>query len=212
MLTIKDVSFAYGEKKVLDRATLSLNKGEIGALIGASGSGKSTLFKVLTGMLPLQSGTIEIQNLPWPQGQSLTTYMMQEDLLLPWRTVIGNMTLVTELGLSPQPKTEVVEEAHALLEELGLQGSAHLYPEQLSGGMRQRVSLARALLQKRPLLLLDEPFGSLDYAMREQMYTLLKDIQATKHTTILMITHDPRDAESLADRSFFLANGKIEGR
>jgi len=209
MLKISNLCFSYEGKKILQNLSLSLRKGESAALIGASGSGKSTLFKVLTGLLALQSGSIEIEGKPLIEKQDLIAYMMQEDLLLPWRSVIRNMTLSAELGATSTPLQKLKEEAYVLLDSLGLAGSAELFPEELSGGMRQRVSLARALILNRPVLLLDEPFGSLDVVLREQIYTFLRAIQKKAKTTILMVTHDFRDALALADHVFLLRQGRI---
>lgn len=207
ILTIDNLSFSYLSRAVLDRISFTLNEGEIGTFIGGSGSGKTTLFKLLTGILSPSGGTISIADQKNETAHHHVACMMQEDLLLPWRSIIRNVTLLSELGTTPQ--ASVVEEAHSLLDEIGLSGCAELFPNQLSGGMRQRVSLARALLQKRPLLLLDEPFGSLDVSLREQMYVLLRKLQQKHNTTILMVTHDFRDALTLSDRIFFLDNGKI---
>jgi ABC-type nitrate/sulfonate/bicarbonate transport system ATPase subunit len=135
--------------------------------------------------------------------------MTQDDLMLPWRTVLENLLLVGELGRKPKSLDALKQEALRYLEEMGLSGWENAYPDQLSGGMRQRVSLTRALLQKRPLLLLDEPFGALDVGLREQMHTLLRSIRKQHGTTILMITHDFRDALSLSDRIFLLDKGRI---
>lgn len=207
ILHVNKLNFSYGERSVLRNLSFSLKKGEITALIGASGSGKTTLFRLLTGILMAESGSITIAGRQQVNCHENVAYMMQEDLLLPWRTVLRNILLPEELGSSP---TRILkEEAHQLLREIGLAECEAMYPHQLSGGMRQRVALARALLQKRPLLLLDEPFGSLDVSLREQMYTLLRQIQAKKESTMLLITHDFRDALSLADRALLLANGSI---
>lgn len=204
MLEIDNISFSYEKQEILNNANFSLKKGEIGALIGASGSGKTTLFKLLTGMLSPCSGTISVAGHLLPGGNKNVAYMMQEDLLLPWRTVLNNMTLVGELGKNRQSIESIRDEAKTLLNEIGMAGLEDAYPDELSGGMRQRVSLARALLLKRPLLLLDEPFGSLDVSLREQMYALLRQVQSRYGTTMLMITHDFRDALSLSDRIFLL--------
>lgn len=204
MLEIDNVSFSYEKQEILKNTHFSLKKGEIGALIGASGSGKTTLFKLLTGMLSPDSGTISVAGHLLPGGNRNVAYMMQEDLLLPWRTVLNNMTLIGELGKNRQSIESIRDEAKTLLREIGMAGLEDAYPDELSGGMRQRVSLARALLLKRPLLLLDEPFGSLDVSLREQMYTLLRQVQSRYGTTMLMITHDFRDALSLSDRIFLL--------
>lgn len=209
MLKISNLCFSYEGKKILQNLSLTLKKGESAALIGASGSGKSTLFKVLTGLLVPQSGSIEIEGHASADKQDLIAYMMQEDLLLPWRSVIRNMTLSAELGATSTPLQELKDEAYILLDSLGLAGCADLFPEELSGGMRQRVSLARALILNRPLLLLDEPFGSLDVVLREQIYAFLRRIQRKAQTAILMVTHDFRDALALADHVFLLRQGRI---
>ena len=106
-------------------------------------------------------------------------------------------------------RASILKEAADLLKKIGLEGTEHLYPKELSGGMRQRVALARALLQNRPLMLLDEPFASLDVIVREQLYILLREIRSLYNKTIVMVTHDFRDAMALADRILVLAHGKI---
>jgi ABC-type nitrate/sulfonate/bicarbonate transport system ATPase subunit len=207
-LVIENLSFSYENKVILKNFSLQLKKGEIGSLIGASGSGKSTLFKILTGLESLQEGQITLLDFPKFNGKYIA-YMMQQDLLLPWRTVLDNILLSMELGKHSLDRSSRVEEACRLLKEVGLNHCTNMYPDELSGGMRQRVSLARALLQRRPILLLDEPFGALDVGLREQMYQLLRQIREKYQTTILMVTHDFRDALSLSDRLFLLAEGKI---
>lgn len=200
MLHVKNAHFSYGPRTILSDLSLSLNAGEIGTLIGSSGSGKSTLFKLVTGLHAPDLGTVQING--HPSNHSQVSCMMQEDLLLPWRTVVGNITLISEFGKSkPSPDN--------LIEEVGLTTYRDHFPEQLSGGMRQRVALARALLQNKPLLLLDEPFGALDVILREQMYELLRKIRKKYGTTMLMVTHDFRDATSLSDKIFCLSKGKI---
>ncbi|NGX42629.1 MAG: Taurine import ATP-binding protein TauB [Chlamydiae bacterium] len=209
MLEVQNLSFSYGAHQVLRNLSFKLRKGEIGTLIGASGSGKTTIFKLLTGMLTLQQGTIVFDGDSIPCGDGKASYMMQEDMLLPWRTVLKNLTLVAELKKCKCPKDELYGQALKLLQEIGLEGCEEMYPDELSGGMRQRVSLAQALLHERPLLLLDEPFRSLDVAIREQMYSLLREVREKYGTTILLITHDFRDALSLSDQIFLLADKHI---
>lgn len=209
MLNITNLSFSYEEKKILQNLTLRLKRGESGALIGASGSGKSTLLKILTGLLTPKSGAFSINDKFLPDGLEQISYMMQEDMLLPWRTVLGNMMLSTELGGKSFQISGFKDKAWHLLDSLGLSACGDLYPDELSGGMKQRVSLARALILNRPILLLDEPFGSLDVALREQIYAYLRSIQRKFLTTILMVTHDFRDALALADRIFLLYEGQI---
>lgn len=210
-LDVHHLSFSYDQHSILKDVSFCLKKGEIGTIIGASGSGKSTLFKILTGLLEPQKGEILIQGQVIKERSQQIAYMMQEDLLLPWRTVLGNLLLIYELGSSHSEQQEdPKQEALNLLEEMDLLPYVNYYPDELSGGMRQRVSLARALMRKRNLLLLDEPFGALDVGRREHMYRLLHRIQKRYDTTILMVTHDFRDALSLSDRLFWLCQGRIE--
>lgn len=210
MLEVESLHFAYAEHSILNGVSFSVSEGEIIALIGISGSGKTTLFRLITGLIEPTNGHITIAGQPLSHNKPYTTYMRQEDLLLPWRTVLGNLLLFTELGKkSTRSKQELIEEACTLLKRVGLEGSAQSYPEALSGGMRQRVALARALLQNRPLLLLDEPFASLDVIIREQLYTLIREIRDQFDQTIMMVTHDFRDAIALADRILILSQGMI---
>jgi len=209
ILKIDQLSFSYSQQLILDGISFSLKEGEIAALIGVSGSGKTTFFNLMTGMLPLQQGSIIINGYSLPDGNTQVSYMTQEDLLLPWRTVIRNMMLSSELGQAKQSHHHLYQTASSLIETMGLKGFENYYPDQLSGGMRKRVSLARALLHKRPLLLLDEPFGSLDVIVRENLYLQLQKIRDQANTSMLFITHDFRDALSLADRVFLLSNGNI---
>lgn len=202
MLSLHQVNFKYLQKQVLKDVSFSLKKGEIGALIGSSGSGKTTLFKLLTGILSPQEGIISTDH--------KMAYMTQKDLLLPWRNIQHNLTLLLELGKQPVFSKNLEKQAIKLLAEMGLADCLEMYPHELSCGMRQLVSLARALLQKRPILLLDEPFASLDAALKEQMYERLKKTRNQYETTILLITHDFRDTLSLADHVFFLSDGVIK--
>ena len=206
MLDVDNLSFSYNQSPLLNSISFSVREEEIVILIGSSGCGKTTLFKLIAGFISPSQGQVLIHDSKEPA--QWITYMRQEDLLLPWRNVINNLLLTSELG--SQKKESCKTRAYELLNQLGLQGYEHAFPNELSGGMRQRVSLARALLQERPLMLLDEPFASLDIILREQLYTLLKEIQRVHKKTLLMVTHDFRDALSIADRILVLAGGKIE--
>ncbi|CUI17333.1 putative ABC-type transporter, ATPase subunit [Candidatus Protochlamydia naegleriophila] len=208
-LRLDNLSFSYPGHTILSRVSLTLESGEIGTLIGSSGSGKSTLFKLIAGLLPLQQGTVQVMNHSVPLAYQHLAYMTQQDLLLPWRTVLDNVLLIAELGPQMVDMIQVKEEACLLLEDIGLSRYVNYYPDELSGGMRQRVSLARALLLKKPALLLDEPFGALDVGLREHLYRLLHRIRDKYGTTILLVTHDFRDAISLSDRLFLLAQQSI---
>ena len=197
MLKIEELSFSYAKSPILEGLSLHIPKNSITTIIGGSGSGKTTLFKLIAGLLKPQKGEITLTTPP--------SYMMQEDLLLPWRTTLENITLPTELGNSHKNN----ERVNKLCNEVELTDHKNHYPHELSGGMRQRVALARTLIQERPLLLLDEPFGALDVALREQMYSLLLKIP---NKTILLITHDFRDALMLSDTIYLLSEGKLTKR
>jgi NitT/TauT family transport system ATP-binding protein len=209
MIDAADICFTYNAKQILQKLTFHVFPGEIVAIIGTSGSGKTTLLKLLAGLLNPDSGEITIAGQPESARMKYMSYMMQEDLLLPWRTVLDNITLAAELGVKGISRKLLQTHALQLLHEVGMDGCEKMSPDQLSGGMRQRVALARALMQNRPLLFLDEPFGSLDVSLREQLYCLLRDIQRRRYLTLLVVTHDFRDALSLADRILLLANGSF---
>lgn len=199
LLKIQNLSFSFGCKKIIDQLSLEINPNEIVTLLGRSGSGKTTLFKILTGLLRAQEGIIS------SNGLSIS-YMTQEDLLLPWRTVFDNLSLPFELRKTQAPKQEILK----LLSQFGLENYAYAFPDQLSGGMRQRVSLARALLRDCSLLLLDEPFNSLDLMLREQIYDLLRKVKGQFNCSILMVTHDFHDALRLSDRILYMSEGTIK--
>lgn len=210
MIEAEKITYYYLNKLILNNLSLKVQAGEIATLIGASGSGKTTLFRLLTGLISPDEGTFSINGEVTPGGHDHIAYMMQEDLLLPWRNVLGNLMLLGELGKNKKSPLLTHEEALNMLKEVGLEGCEEMWPEQLSGGMRQRVALARALLKKRPILLLDEPFGALDACLRSQLCDLLQKIRTKYGTTMLMITHDFRDATVVSDRIYLLANGTID--
>lgn len=209
LLQVNGLRFTYPRAGIFQNLSLTVRAGEIASLIGLSGAGKSTLFKLLTGVLSASAGEIFIAGERVPGVQQQVAYLMQEDLLLPWRSVLSNVTLVGELGTANFSQRQLNDKARERLEEVGLKGKEEAFPHELSGGQRQRVALARALLLEKPLLLLDEPFSSLDLICREQLYLLLRDVQRRHGVTILMATHDFRDALCLSDRILLLDGGCI---
>ena len=177
---------------------LSMRDGEFVVIVGPSGSGKSTFLMALDGLLPLSSGRISINGKPIQGPGQDRAVVFQDASLLPWRTVIGNVTYGLEIA--GRPKKERLEIARELIELTGLRGFETYYPRQLSGGMRQRVNIARALAADPQVLLLDEPFSGLDAQTRESMQSELLKIWDERKKTALFVTHQIDEAVYLADR------------
>lgn len=205
-LEAKHLSYSFQTKQkqipVLNEINFTVETGQIVALLGPSGCGKSTLFNIISGLLAPQIGEIYLNGNSISGNIGEFGYMQQKDLLLQWRTVLKNVLIGPEI--QKESLAEVETEAHELLEQLGLQGFANSYPNQLSGGMRQRVALIRTLLFRKDILLLDEPFGALDAMTRTVMQSVLLDIWWQGKQTILLITHDIEEALILADKIYLL--------
>lgn len=197
-LVLDRVSYSYGALRVLEDVSLSVAAGETLALIGPSGCGKSTLLQLIGGLLPQQEGSISSIG-DVPSGcLNAFTFVFQDFALLPWRSVEGNVALVLEHHrLSPAEKRERI--AH-VLEMCGLREFATALPKQLSGGMRQRVGIARAIAVKPALLLMDEPLSALDAQTRELLMEDLIGIWARERTTTIYVTHNLNEAVMLAGR------------
>lgn len=191
--SVRDARRSFGDREVLAGIDLHVAAGEFVALIGRSGSGKSTLLRVLAGLDREATGEIFVSR--------RRMLAFQDARLLPWLRVLDNVVL----GL---PKSEVAT-ARALLADVGLEGRDRSWPSALSGGEAQRVALARALVRRPELLLLDEPFGSLDAITRRQMQELLLRLHASYRPGTLLVTHDIDEALALADRVHVLADGAI---
>ena len=188
---IERLSLRFGQDFLFDDFSMRLAGGEITALLGASGVGKSSLLRVLAGFVPA-AGRIATADGAALAGQ--VAYMGQDDLLLPWRSALGNVVIGARLrGLRPD-----AARASALLAAVGLAGQETALPATLSGGMRQRVALARTLYEDRPIVLMDEPFSALDQLSRARMQTLAAGLLQGR--TVLLITHDPLEACRLAQR------------
>jgi NitT/TauT family transport system ATP-binding protein len=201
ILTVRDLSVIFpdsnGGLEALASATFDVCPQEFVCLLGPSGSGKSTLLRVLAGLLRPTSGSVSFAG-----GQPKIGMVFQQATLMPWRTVLQNIMLPLELEAVPE--TERRARALDLVELVGLQGFENAWPRDLSGGMAQRVSIARALIHDPDLLLLDEPFGSLDALTRERMWTELSRIWQARRKTVLMVTHSISEALFLADRVLVL--------
>ncbi|SHJ98177.1 ABC-type nitrate/sulfonate/bicarbonate transport system, ATPase component [Pseudonocardia thermophila] len=191
-----------GTGPVLDGVSLEVAPGEFVAVVGPSGCGKSTLFTVLGGLEPPDSGRVLVDGRDATGATAPFAYMPQQDLLFPWRTVLDNTALGLEVaGVS---RAEARKRAGELFEPFGLAGFERSRPGELSGGMRQRAALLRTVVLDRPVLLLDEPFGALDSLTRADMQAWLDGVRATFDRSIVMITHDLREAVYLADRVLVL--------
>jgi ABC-type nitrate/sulfonate/bicarbonate transport system ATPase subunit len=177
---------------------LEIERGSFVSIVGPSGCGKSTLFNVLSGLLRPDGGTITLEGKDVIGATGHVGYMLQKDLLVPWRTVLGNITLGARLKGKVTPENR--EQATGFAEKYGLGEFLNHYPSALSGGMRQRVALMRTLATNHQLLLLDEPFGALDAQTRFEMQQWLLQVWRDTERTVLFITHDVDEAVFLSDR------------
>lgn len=197
-------SFDHGGKKieVLKDLNFHLNPREVVTIIGRSGSGKSTLLDLIMGLTKPTAGTIERR-----PGNLSMGYVFQKPGLLPWRTVLRNVSLPLEIN--GMPKKDALERAHVSLCEVGMDYAASAFPFQLSGGMAQRVAIARALVSDPELLLMDEPFGSLDPLLRDNLNVNLSKFAWRTKKTILFVTHSINEAVILSDRIVILEEGRF---
>ena len=212
-LSVTSLKVEYRQKgqalTALESVDLSLSRGKTGVIIGPSGCGKSTLLNVLAGLNPRYSGSVLIGGRP-PEAGRETALILQDYGLLPWKTVWDNVVLGMQIRKDPARATRTA--AEAVLDKLGLLPLAGRYPAQLSGGQRQRVAIARALVLDPKLLLMDEPFSSLDALTREEIQDFLLKIWEETRLTILLITHNIEEAVFLGQRIFIMSPcpGKIE--
>jgi putative hydroxymethylpyrimidine transport system ATP-binding protein len=197
-LTLEGLTKVYGDLPVLDGVSLTVAAGEFVAVIGPSGCGKSTLFDVVAGLEPPDAGRVLVDGAEATGRTDAFAYMPQPDLLFPWRTVLDNTTLGLEVA--GMRRRDARERARPLFREFGLDGFEDARPGELSGGMRQRAALLRTVVQDRPVLLLDEPFGALDALTRTEMQVWLSRTRARFAWTVVLVTHDVREAVFLADR------------
>nr|WP_297172612.1 ABC transporter ATP-binding protein [uncultured Agathobaculum sp.] len=201
MLSFKNVAFQYDSEDfdIIDGLSFNIGRGEFVSLIGPSGCGKSTIFRLISQLLTRKSGEILVDGVRIDGRRGYCGYMPQRDLLFPWRTVAGNLRLPMEIqgGIS---RAEMDKRVAETLKHIGLSGWGDKRPDELSGGMRQRVAFARTLLTGSELLLLDEPFSALDFLTRIGMQEWLLDQWGRDHKTVLFITHDVEEAIFLSSR------------
>jgi ABC-type nitrate/sulfonate/bicarbonate transport system ATPase subunit len=197
-LVIDNVTCEFDGVRALDGVSFTLGRGEFVSIVGPSGCGKSTLFNVVSGLLRPTRGRVLLDGKDVTGETGHVGYMLQKDLLLPWRTVIGNIVLGASLRRGATRRDR--EEAATLAGRYGLGEFLHHYPHALSGGMRQRVAVMRTLALKADVLLLDEPFGALDAQTRLDMQMWLLSVCRDLNATILFVTHDIDEAIFLSDR------------
>lgn len=205
MLRIAHLNARYAGQPVLQDINLQLDSHELLVVLGPSGCGKTTLLNLVAGFLPVESGSITLDNQPVTGPGAERGVVFQHEGLLPWRNVLDNVAFGLQLAGMSRPDRDAI--ARRLIRQVGLEGAEKRAIWQLSGGQRQRVGIARALATDPQLLLLDEPFGALDAFTREQMQTLLLTLWRDSSKQILLITHDIEEAIFLASELILLSPG-----
>ena len=210
ILEVKNLSYSFGNNPILKDINIHVNENEIVAIVGSSGVGKSTLFNLIAGVLKKQTGEITINGSDDYIGK--VAYMLQKDLLFEHKTIIDNVIL--PLIIAKVNKKEALEEGNKILKQFNLDKYANKYPQQLSGGMRQRVALIRTYMFKRKIFLLDEAFSALDAITKKELHKWYLDLKKEFNLTTLLITHDIEEAVFLSDRIYILGNkpGEIIGK
>jgi len=211
-VALEGVDHAYGASTQLAVEGLSIEvaAGEFAAVVGPSGCGKSTLMKLATGLQFPRAGTVTVAGERVTAPVKIAGMAFQAPTLLPWRSTLENLLLPLEI-VQPhrrelhRKRAEYVARAKNLLTSVGLRDQGDKYPWELSGGMQQRASLCRALIHEPQLLMLDEPFGALDAFTREELWCVIRDLHASRKITVILVTHDLREAVFLADRVFVMS-------
>ena len=205
MIELSGLTKRYGSgQTILDSMNLTISKGEFVSLIGPSGCGKSTALKLIAGLALPSAGTISVDGMTPKNAREIISFIFQDATLLPWRTVQQNVGLGLELeGVGSKPRKE---KTSRLLELVGLQHMADAYPRELSGGMKMRVSIARALSTSPRLLLMDEPFAALDEMSRDRLNEELLRLRAEQKWTAVFVTHSVAEAVFLSTRIVVLAS------
>lgn len=201
-LTLENVSHHYFSKtdytKALDNISFSIKEGEFISILGPSGCGKSTILSIIAGIIKQTEGKVLLKKQLISESKLAIGYMLQQDYLFPWKTIIDNVLLGPNIGKSNTKKTK--KKGLDLLGEVGLQKVANNYPDSLSGGMRQRAALVRTLITNPEILLLDEPFSALDFLTKLKLEDLVFKLLKTYQKTAVLVTHDIGEAISMSDR------------
>ena len=211
-VTFEDVSLAYtpGGANAIENVSLSIREGEFVAVVGPSGCGKSTLMKLVSGLKPPSAGYVYVDGREVGGPLKIVGMAFQAANMLPWRTTLDNVMLPLEI-VEPyrsrlrRERETFKADAEALLARVGLAGFGQKYPWELSGGMQQRASICRALIHQPRLLMLDEPFGALDAFTREELWCMLRDLWQQQPFTVVLVTHDLREAVFLADTVYVMS-------
>lgn len=207
-LALKNIWVEYGDKVVLERISLDIEEGAFVAIIGPSGAGKSSLLRIILGQERPTRGTITLDGAPLPpECGPERGVVFQRYSVFPHLTALGNVLLGAEFAQAPfaarlfgSARRAAVAEAEAMLGEVGLADARNLYPAQMSGGMQQRLAIAQALIKRPRILLLDEPFGALDPGIRGDMHALITRLWRAHGLTVIMVTHDIKEAFGLGTR------------
>jgi len=206
-LTIEDVNKSFGDKRVLNSINLQIKPHEILCVLGHSGCGKSTLLNLIAGFLQADSGSLTVNDAPIKGPSKTRGVVFQDHALFPWYNVLTNIAFGLEVQGTPKAKAK--EQAKEYLELVGLQEYAENYPDELSGGMKQRVGIARALASGPDILLMDEPFGALDILTRDTMRKELLRICQELRPMVVFVTHSISEAIHLGDRVVVMKGGEI---
>jgi len=204
-IAVDGVNLWYGDFHAITGISFEVPRGQFVAIVGPTGSGKSSLLNLVAGLLAPTAGEVRTEGEPVRGLNASCGYMFQSDALLPWRTAIDNVLLGP--ALRGRSKAEARDEAASWLERVGLKGFEHRYPHHLSGGQRKRVAMAQVLINRPPILLMDEPFGALDAQTRTLMGQELSELWAELGATVLFVTHDLEEAVALSDRVILVTSG-----
>lgn len=201
-LKVSHISKAFDDQEILKDVTLELRDNELVSLLGVSGGGKTTLFNVISGLLKPEEGQVFLDGKDITGQPGNVSYMLQKDLLLPYRTIEDNVAL--PLIIKGEKKKEARKKACSYFLEFGLEGTEKKYPSQLSGGMRQRAALLRTYMFSDKIALLDEPFSALDTLTKSAMHKWYLKVMEQIHLSTIFITHDIDEAILLSDRIYLL--------
>lgn len=202
VLKVEGITKTFDNETIIQNISLELHEGELVSLLGVSGGGKTTLFNIISGLSLPDEGSVWIDNEEVTGKPGNVSYMLQKDLLLPYRTILDNVAL--PLMIRGMKKKEAREKATPYFAEFGLQGTEKKYPAQLSGGMKQRAALLRTYLFSQKVALLDEPFSALDMLTKQAMHEWYLDVMEKIKLSTLFITHDIDEAILLSDRIYLL--------